>query len=237
VSRGEGSSARRKGSWLALAAAVALMPPSAPAQEKAGRRAGGRGFLWGAAVGGGRLAFPGGQDNAVALGPVVGTLEVPGTGSSVGVRDARVITAGDSAPEAEFLVPLPAREGAGGFSMHAGYAFNPRVAVLLEVGITAGTSSPSYNHAVGTFAVRCWPASRLWVQAGPAFGDLGYGSGDTVVRSQSITGLGFQGGAGVSVLRKPRWSLDLEARYSNVGYDGFRASSLTLGVGASRFPR
>jgi opacity protein-like surface antigen len=142
-----------------------------------------------------------------------------------------------SVPGAALVVPLPAGEGAGGLSMHAGYAVSRRVAILLDVGIAGGLDESDFNHAVGAFVVRVWPASRIWLEAGPAVGDLGYGAEGSVVKGQSITGTGVAGRAGVSVLRRPTWSLDLEARYSRIGYDGFRADTLTFGIGASRLPR
>ncbi len=228
---GKGGRLRR-----AFATALALLPVAAVAQED-GQPPRGSGFIWGASIGGGRLSFPGGSDDALALGPVEGRAPVPGTGSTVGVRDARVIGADTSAPAAALVVPLPAAESAGGFSMHAGYAFSRRVAVLLAVGVSGGLAESDFNHAVGALVVRLWPAARFWLQGGPALGDLGYGSGDTVVAHQSITGTGFEGAAGVCVVRRPTWSLDVEVRYSRVGYEGFRASSVTFGLGATRVPR
>jgi hypothetical protein len=40
----------------------------------------------------------------------------------------------------------------------------------------------------------------------------------------------------VSVLRKPTWSLDVEARFSTIWYGGFRATTATLAFGASKLP-
>ena len=219
-----------------LVSGLLLLPVVAAAQGEGPKSPpGGSGFLFGAAVGGGRLGFPGGEGLVLALGPAASRENVAGTGE-VRVRGAKVVRAGEAPAGAEILVPLPAGEGAGGFSMHGGYAFNRRVAVLLDVGVSGGLSTSDFNHAVGSLLVRLWPTSRLWVEAGPAFGDLGFGSEGSVVRSGSITGAGFQGVAGVSVLRKPRWSFDVEARYGRIGYDGFSATTFTLGFAASRLP-
>jgi len=231
VAWGAGGGKRR----LVLVAGLLLLPVVTSAQSQKARPAG-RGFFYGGAIGGGRLSFPGGGGRALALSAVVGEKPVPGTSSAVGVRDATVVAAGEDAPGAERIVPLPAHEGAGGFSMHAGYAFNRRVAVLMDLGICGGLSSADFNHAVGALLVRFRPTSRLWLEAGPALGDLGYGSDNTVVRSGAITGTGLQGTAGVSVVRRAKWSLDIKAGFSSIGYDGFRVETATLGIGASTLP-
>jgi hypothetical protein len=227
--------AGRLRAWLA--AGLLLLPAVVAAQDQAPQPRG-RGFVFGGALGGGQLSFPGAGGRALALSPVNG-LEVVATWSTAyayGVRDARVVSAGEAVPGAERVVPFPAREGAGGFSMNGGYAFNRRVAVLLDVEVSGGLASADFNHAVGAVVVRYWPASRLWAQTGPAFGDLGFGFDQSTVRSGSITGDGLHVAAGVSILRKPKWSLDVEARYATVWYDGFRATTATLALGASRLP-
>jgi hypothetical protein len=235
MARGENRIGRLGGRrLLAFAAGLALLPGMAAAQSPTTRPSG-RGFVFGGGLGGGRLSFPGAGDRALALSPVVGQKSV-GYGGTVDVRDAVVVAAGESVPEAALVVPFPESEGAAGLSMHAGYALNRRVAVLLQVGVASGVSDAAFSHATGAFVVRFWPASRLWLEAGPAFGDLGYGYEDSVVRSGAIKGSGFHGSAGVTLLRRARWSLDLEARYSSVGYDGLRVDTATFAIGASRRP-
>jgi hypothetical protein len=207
----------------------------AAAQGQAPR---GRGFVFAGGLGGGWLGLPGGGRRALAISPAYGqeTVVVWGTGHTWNVRDARVVNAGEDVPGAERVVPLPAREGAGSLSMAGGYAFNRRVAVLVDVEVAGGLSAADFNHAVGSFVVRYWPISRLWAEAGPAFGDLGYGMDNSTVRSGSITGDGIHGSAGLLILRRPKWSLDLQARFSTIWYDGFRASTVTLALGASKLP-
>jgi opacity protein-like surface antigen len=116
--------------------------------------------------------------------------------------------------------------------MHIGYAFSSHAALLLDVGVWAG----NFNQAVGGPQPRVWPARRIYVAAGPSFSDLGYGYEGSVVGS-GLDGTGFTVAAGVSMLRRARWSLDLETRYNRLGYDGFHASTLMLQVGASLLPR
>jgi hypothetical protein len=218
----------------AFAAGLVVLPGMAAAQAPTTRPSG-RGLVYGGGLGGGRLSFPGAGDRALALSPVVGQQSI-GYGGTVDVRDAVVVAAGESVPAAELVVPFPDSEGAGGLWMHAGYAFNRRVALLLQVGVASSASSAAFNQATGAFVVRFWPASRLWLEAGPAFGDLGYGYEDSVVRSGAVKGSGFHGSAGVSVLRRAKWSLDLEARFNSIGYEGFRANTATFAIGASRLP-
>ena len=235
MARGENRIGRLGGRrLLAFAVGLVLLPGMAAAQAPTTRPSG-RGFVFGGGLGGGRLSFPGAGDRALALSPVLGQQSV-GYGGTVDVRDAVVVAADASVPDAAIVVPFPESEGAAGLSMHAGYAFNRRVAVLLQVGVASGVSTAAFNHATGAFVVRYWPASRLWLEAGPAFGDLGYGYEDSVVRSGAIKGSGFHGSAGVSVMRRAKWSLDVEARFSSIGYEGFRANTATFAIGASRLP-
>jgi hypothetical protein len=172
----------------------------------------------------------------VAVGPVDGYEELP-YGGRISTRSAKVVPADAVLPDAELTVAFPESEGTGGFAMHGGYAFNRRVALLLSVGLSAGVAQYGINHVVGGPVVRVWPASRLWLEAGPAFGDIRVGLDDgTTSRSGAIKGSGFQTRAGVSVIRKPRWTLDAEAGYSRLAYDGFKANTVTFAIGASRLP-
>jgi opacity protein-like surface antigen len=238
MGRCEGGRGRVGGSAVWLVVSGLLLVPvvgtAGGGEPKSPAR--GRGFLFGASIGGGRLSFPGGEDVALALGPVVGQVEVPRTSTILDVRSAKVVRAGEEVAGAERVVPLVPSEGAGGFAMQGGYAFSRRIAVILDVGVSGGLSSADFNQVVGSVMVRLSPTTRFRVEAGPAFGDLGYGYDGSVVEHGSITGSGFQGVAGLSVLSKPRWSLDIEARYSNVGYDGFRATTVTFALGAIRHP-
>jgi opacity protein-like surface antigen len=204
--------------WFGAAARAQTAPPS------------GRGFVVGGALGGGQLSFGGAEDLALALSPVTG--QVDGPYGSYDTRSAWVVRKGESVPEAERFVPF-ADEAVGGFSMHFGYAFSSHVAVLLDVGVWAG----NFNQAVGGPQLRVWPARRFYVAAGASFSDLRYGYGDSVGSGFGLDGSGFTVAAGVSMLRRARWSLDLETRYNRLGYDGFHASTLLLQVGASRLPR
>jgi hypothetical protein len=221
----------------ALGWTVGLLLLSAVAQAQASRPSG-RGFIFGGAVGGGQMSFGGAEDLALALSPVDGQETIASWGSTTtyDVRSAWVVRKGESAPGAEHVVPF-AGGGAGGFSMHGGYAFSSRVAVLMDVGVWAGGSSRGFNQAVGSFMARVSPVARVWVEAGPAFSDLGYGYEGSVVRSGTLKGSGMSAVLGLTALRRARWSLDIEARYSRIAYDaGFSISTATVQLGASRMP-
>jgi opacity protein-like surface antigen len=159
------------------------------------------------------------------------TGQIDGPYGTYDTRGARVVRKGESVPDAERLVPF-ANEAIGGFSMHVGYALSSRVALLLDVGVWAG----HFNQAAGGPQVRVWPARRVYVAAGLSFGDLRYGYESSVMGS-GLDGSGFTAAAGISMLRRARWSLDLETRYNRIGYDGFHTSTLLLQLGASRLPR
>jgi hypothetical protein len=226
---------RRLAAWamgLALLPAVAAADTpvaAAPSTPK------GRGFVWGAAIGAGSHSFPGGEGRVVALGPIHATQSSYGYYQAT--RSAKVVAANAVPADAELAVPLPASEGTGGFAMHAGYAFSPRAAVLARVGAAAGYDNGSINQVVGGVVVRFWPAGRLWLEAGPAFGDLAVGTDDgSTISPGSITGRGYQARVGGSVIRKPRWTLDLEGGWTSIGYDGFKSNTVTFAVGWTRLP-
>jgi len=58
----------------------------------------------------------------------------------------------------------------------------------------------------------------------------------TIVEHFTGTGYGVRTAAGFSVLDKPRWTLDLQARFGTLRFDGFRATSVSVGLSASRRP-
>ena len=230
---------RRLAAWamgLALLPVVAAAETPIATAPAPAKQPTGRGFVWGAAIGAGSHSFPGGEGRVIAVGPVDGVEKTPYAGE-VSLRSAKVVPANAVSPDTEYSVPLPGSETTGGFSMHGGYAFSRRIALVARVGLSAGYDQGSINQVVGGVVARFWPTSRLWLEAGPAFGDIAVSVGDgTVIRSGSITGSGFQARAGVSVVRKPRWTLDVEAGLSGVDYDGFKSNTVTFAVGWTRLP-
>jgi hypothetical protein len=207
---------------------------SALGQDESGPSSG-RGWIWGGGISGGRLGFPGGEDVVLAVSEVTGELTV--AGETFVVRTGEVVDAsGTAATGATRVAPLPSREPSAGFSFHVGYAFSRRAALILQAELVAGVRS-GFSSAQGGLVLRVWPASRLWLEAGPASGDLRYGYEGAVVEEFTDTGYGVRTGAGFTVLRKPRWGLDIEARLGTLAFEGFRATSVTVGLSASSRPR
>lgn len=132
------------------------------------------------------------------------------------------------------VVPFPSRQGGGGFAMHAGWAFSRRVAILLDVGMSGGFSGDSFGEHTGALVVRCWPTSRVRVEAGPASAQLVGHYEDAM--TTDLNGSGVHAAVGGSLMRRPRWTLDIGARFESIRYDGFRSSKVQLTLGASRLP-
>jgi len=107
--------------------------------------------------------------------------------------------------------------GAGAMTMHGGCAFSPRLAVLADFEVM-GPYNEGFTHFVDGAVVRYWPARRLWVEAGPATGDLGYAYSNSTTKDGAITGGGFIAAAGVTVVDRPKWALDVQARYDRIWY-------------------
>jgi hypothetical protein len=195
----------------------------------------GRGWIWGGGISAGRLSFPGGENVALALGDVTGGLVI--AGEVVEVRTGELVDSSqDSTDDATRLASLPSREPSAGFSFHVGYALSRRAALVLQAELVGGVGS-GFSSAQGGLVLRVWPTSRLWLEAGPASGDLTYGSERVVVEEFADTGYGVRAGAGFTVLRRPGWELDVQGRFGTLSFDGFRATSVSVGLGASRRPR
>jgi len=215
----------------ALAGALALVLGGPVHGQTPDGPSSGRGWILGGGISGGRLAFAGGENVALAVGEVVGEVQVGG--ETLEVRTGELVNAPGDTSE---LVLLPPGEPSAGFSFHAGYAFSPRVALVLEAEIVGGVRS-GFSSAQGGLVLRLWPTSRLWIEGGPASGDLRYGHERTVVEEFTDTGYGVRAGVGITVLQKPKWALDLEARYGTLAFDGFRATSVGVGLSARSRPR
>jgi hypothetical protein len=91
-----------------------------------------------------------------------------------------------------------------------------------------------FNQLIAAAVVRYSPASRLWVEAGPAAGDMAYGYKGGATAQGSITGNGFAVAAGIRVVQRDKWSLDVQGRYGRIWYDGFEASNVSFGFSAGR---
>lgn len=213
-----------------LMVAVLLGSLAAPAGAQDANAPSGRGWIIGGGLTAGNTAFTGGEGMAVAVGPVV-EFQVLGVGGQViAQRRLDLIDASTTPPPGTVHVaPIPRSQGGGALTVHGGYAFSPRVALLADVEVMTSVDD-GFSNGVFAAVLRCRPVKRLWIEAGPARGDLSYGYQDTVSKSNSITGSGFLAAGGVSVMARERWTLDVQARYSKVWYPGFEARNLSVGL-------
>jgi hypothetical protein len=211
-----------------VAAGALVVGLAAPAQ--AGED---RGWIFGGGLTGGHLGFTNTAGRGVAVGSVDGYEVLPYGGPILEHRNLQVFDP-NTPPAAgtEWTVPFPTSAGGAGISMHFGYAFSPGVAVLADFEVLAPISE-GFNQVVGAAVVRYSPASRIWLEAGPAGSDLRYGYHGGVADGD-IGGAGVMAAVGVNVVQKPKWTLGLQARYSRMWYDGFETSSLSFGVSAGR---
>jgi hypothetical protein len=107
------------------------------------------------------------------------------------------------------------------------------VALLADAEVMTSVDD-GFGNGVFALVLRCRPVRRVWVEAGPAGGDLGYGYQDTGSKSNSITGSGFLAAGGIGVLAKARWTLDVQARHAKVWYPGFQARNVSVGLSIGR---
>jgi hypothetical protein len=227
--RGRGGKVRAAlvGMMLSVTATVHAKEPARPAD--------GRGWIFGGGISSGQMGFAGAEGKAVAVGEVVehvgGFLGTP----LVAQRRIQVIDASVDPPAGTVRVaPFPTGVSAGGINLYGGYAFSPRVSVLADVELMATDGEEGFQHIVGGVVVRYWPARRVWIEAGPATGDVGYSLGAEGTKGNSITGPGVLAAAGLTVIKKPRWTVDLQVRYGRVWYDGFQGHNLSFGLSMGR---
>ncbi len=240
---------RQSSVWQGLGLLLVILAGTAVRAEDTPRRHEGRGFVFGGTLMGGQMRFSGAEGLAVAVGDVTDYQAY----SSFGViavtetRSARVTSKDNPPANADRVAAIPAQQSAAGLSMNAGWAFSRQVSVLADFQIMSGTTNEGFEQSTVGLLVRFSPASRFWVEAGPAYGDLQYhyksatvsrvlAEATTLTEAGAISGGGGLVAAGVSVVRKPKWSLDLHARYSRIFYEGFRGSNLCFGLTASKRP-
>jgi hypothetical protein len=194
----------------------------------------GSGWVFGGGLTGGTMSFAGAAGRAVAVGPVTRVVVISFDGTSVGQRRLQLVDPSQPPPPGTvFVATFPASSSAGGLTLHGGYAFSPRIALLADAEVMSSWGN-GFNNAIFAAVIRYRPARRAWVEAGPARGDLGYGYQDTGSVGNSIAGSGFLTAAGITVVVKPKWTVDLQARYGTIWYDGLRATDMSFGLSVGR---
>jgi hypothetical protein len=193
-----------------------------------------RGWIFGGGITAGTTAFIGAEGLAVAVGPVEDVQVLPFGGGVVVERRLDLIDVSAAPPpDTVHVAPIPRFQRGGAVTFHGGYAFSPRVALLADGEFMASVNDGFGNGVLAT-VLRYRPVRRVWIEAGPAAGDLGYGYGETGSKSNSITGTGFLAAGGISVLSRARWTLDVQARYAKVWYPGFEARNVSMGLSVGR---
>jgi hypothetical protein len=109
---------------VAVAVVVAMAGPVQAGED--------RGWMFGGGVTGGHLGFTNTVGRGVAVGPVEDVTYYYGTRTEH--RGIQVFDGNTPPPaNADWTVPFPKSSGQPGVSMHFGWAFSPRVAVLIRV--------------------------------------------------------------------------------------------------------
>lgn len=213
---------------MAVASQARAWEPSNPPKPREGR-----GFVFGMGLGPSQIRFGRAEDLALVIGGATGTLTLPYAGTSFELRAGRVVPRAlvDAAPD--LLVPIPSSQDGAALSLQFGWSFSRRFALLVDIDGSGGWSD-SFSHLLGGFVMRYSPAPRLWLEAGPASGDLSYGFGKSIAQDVAGRGTGILVGAGVALVRKPMWMLDLQARSGTLWYEQFRATNLSVQLGIIR---
>jgi len=190
----------------------------------------GRGLMFGLALGPSDTHFGGAEDLVLVIGGPTGTIPLLG-GESLEARAGELVPRTLVPVDSEGVVPMRNQRGAAA-SLQFGWSFSRRLAVLLDFEANGGWDD-SFNHVMGGPQVRYSPTSRLWVQAGPALGELSYGFSSSVVRIPG-RGKGFLVAAGLILLRRPMWLLDVQVRSLPLWYDQFHANNMSVQLGIIR---
>ena len=124
---------------------------------------------------------------------------------------------------------------AGGAAGHLGYAFTPRLGVVVDVwAMTSKENDVSITFVSGTVGLRWWLAPIIWIHGG-------VGNGHAVISWQGVSGRGDDVpvghlGAGVEVVRGKSWALAVEGRVAqgtSTDDDALVQTGRSAGVGAT----
>jgi hypothetical protein len=113
--------------------------------------------------------------------------------------------------------------------LHLGAMVSDKMALMFDgSGIAISDEfSDSMTSVVDTLAIQYWVANKVWLKGGVGFGTL------SCEDCETETGLGFMGAAGVELLQKGKFALDVQARFATAKYDGGRINQFTAMVGAN----
>jgi hypothetical protein len=192
----------------------------------------GRGFVIGGGLGPTRLNFGGAQGLVLVLGDSLGRIEFRG-GDSLELRAGVIVPRTLLPSNVSDVVPVPAHQNGGVLSIQIGYSFSRRLALLADFDLNGGWDN-SFNQVMGAAAVRYSPARRIWLEAGPASGDLSYGFGSAVAQNVAGSGYGFLAAGGVVLMQKSKFQMDVQARSGTLWFDRFRITNVSVQIGVMR---
>ncbi len=113
-----------------------------------------------------------------------------------------------------------------------GYMLSERVAVVFDlnsVGPETGTDDvDNVGYGVGGLGIRYWPTGRIWVEGCGGLAVLGLNT-DPWYK----VGLGVLASAGVEMLQRKHFVLDLGAHVATGTLTGGKASSLSVNLGVN----
>lgn len=128
----------------------------------------------------------------------------------------------------------------GGVSGHIGGFVGPRLALMAEVqgnAVTLATDGYDDITLVQTAlmgAAQYWLTPQLWVKGGVGFANLSLDDTYYNESSNIDNGLALMGAIGFELLSSQRFSVDLQGRIVDGGYDGIAqhitASSIAVGI-------
>lgn len=138
---------------------------------------------------------------------------------------------------------------AGEIAGHIGGFIGPRLALMGEIQGNAQTLSVGAAGDTQTLvqtalmiAAQYWVTPQLWIKGGIGFANLqvdwsAYGDGVTDASSQPESGVALLGAVGYEVLSARNFSVDIQGRLLNGGYDAIQnnITALSVGVGLNWF--
>lgn len=135
------------------------------------------------------------------------------------------------------------RGGGGSFSIRIGTSAGRSLAWMVQVDsvqfLTGSDTSIENTHSTATVAGKVHVMEALWLKAGIGTAALTEGTADpdetTGTRSRVKSGLGLMFSAGYELVRRGRWTFDIEPVVGVGLYDGGGVGHLALRLSANRY--
>jgi hypothetical protein len=112
-------------------------------------------------------------------------------------------------------------------SLYAGGMLTDKLALVADSSVVVKTEDGNrLTSGVFGVAAQYWVAPRVWVKGGVGGGQLFFSS-DQESESSDL-GLGFLGGAGVEIVQKKKFALDLQARFTTASIEDLRFNTWSV---------